>query len=110
MRVRLEYGLAHLAQVYVAVGRLAVAVHPQGQDEGQGQHAERQQGVHEHVEQGRHSGRRPDFHCRRRNRIITACQLYDLWVISIITSVPHGLRDLILNEGSHILSRLSLTN
>ncbi len=59
-----ECGLSHLAQVYVAVGRFAVAVHPQGQNEGQGQHAERQQGVHKHIEQGGHSGWRPDFHCQ----------------------------------------------
>lgn len=55
---------SHLAQVYVAVGRFAVAIHPQSQNEGQRQYAERQQGVHQHVEQGRHSRRRPDFHCQ----------------------------------------------
>lgn len=63
MRVGVEYGPSHLTEVHVAVRRFAVAVHPQGQNEGQGQHTERQQGVHQHVEQGRHPGRRPDFHC-----------------------------------------------
>lgn len=62
MRARLG---AHLAQVYVAVGRFAVAVHPQGQHEGKRQDAERQQGVHQHIEQGWHSRRRPDFHCQQ---------------------------------------------
>ena len=61
---RAESGPSYLAKVYVAVGRLAMAIHPQGQNQGQGQHTKRQQGVHQYIEQGRHSGWRPDFHCQ----------------------------------------------
>lgn len=53
----------HLAEVHVAVGGLAVAVHPQGQDQGQGEDAEREQRVHQHVQHGRHPRGRSDFHC-----------------------------------------------
>lgn len=55
---------SHLAQVHVAVGRFAVAIHPQGQDQGQGEDAEREQRVHQHIQHGRHSSGRLDFHCR----------------------------------------------
>lgn len=55
---------SHLTQVYVAIGRFAMAVHPQSQQQGQREDAQRQQRVHEHVEQGWHSRGRSDFHCR----------------------------------------------
>lgn len=76
--LRLE---CHLAQVHVAVGRLAVAVHPQGQHQRQGEDAEREQGVHQHVQHGRDSRGRPDFHCRRET--LAASRRYDMTDASI---------------------------
>lgn len=41
----------NLVDIDVAVGRLAVAVHPDGQQQSHGQHGDWQQGVHQYVEQ-----------------------------------------------------------
>lgn len=83
---------SHLAQVHVAVGRLAVAVHPQGQNQRQGEDAEREQGVHQHVQHGRDSRRRLDFHCGRET--LTASQRYHRRDCRLL-HVPHQMLELL---------------
>lgn len=58
-----------------------MAVHPQGQNQRQGEDAEREQGVHQHVQHGRDSRGRPDFHCRRET--LAASRRYDMTDASI---------------------------
>lgn len=49
-----------LVDVHVSIGRLAVPVHPEGQQQGHGEHSDGQQRVNQHVQQRRRRRRRLD--------------------------------------------------
>lgn len=61
-------GEAHLVDVHVAVRGLAVAVQPEGEQEGHGEHGDGEEGVHQDVEQRGRGGRGPDLHCGAEHR------------------------------------------
>lgn len=73
MKKKSQRGSTYLTEIHMTIRRFAVAVHPQGQNQGQGQDTQRQQGVHEHVEQRGHSGRRTDFYCQETTRYPLLC-------------------------------------